>query len=291
MHRSSRPIPLAAWIASGNPALRARAETALYHYGPDAGDALFAVADSISRFSKIKQSLKTLTVDILIVLFVVSVLNAATKADLTLVFRIFAIFEVLRAMYAIGEELYWRRKRLKIVGLALARRDDLRGIGPLLEAWRPLSISGRQLRDDEIELELTRILPQFLAQKSIDLRSYKKRILRRRVQRLFPYSFARRQVESRGQFSETRSDLLVTLIQLISRSSSESDHRLIERIGRMSTLGTHYIFERNAVFIRDAALAYRDSTPQIDETPKTAPGISTAQHSTPHPMPAIAKRL
>ena len=193
-----------------------------------------------------------------------------------------AITILLRAIWDIAADQVSRRERLKIIALALAKRNDLRAIGPLLEAWRPLSLTGRTLRDDDVEHELTRLLPLFLRQRSMDLRTYKKRHLRRKTGRLFPYRRLQRHVVPRSDFTDGRADAVVTVLQLLSRSTAEHDRALLERVSRLAARTP------NDVFIRDAAAVCLQRP--LSATPVAVPN-ATISVSHAAPQPSIPSRV
>ena len=196
-----------------------------------------------------------------------------------------AIAILLRALWDIAADHVGQRQGLKIIALALARRNDLRAIGPLLEAWRPVSFWGRPLPDDDIEHELTRLLPLFLTQRSLDLRSYKKRHLRRKTSRLFPQRQLLRPDASAAAFSDARADAVVTVLQLLARSHAEPDRALLERISRRTAAAP------NDVFVRDAAAVCLERRSATTATGTTVPLLPGVTMPAPAPTPvALVKR-
>ena len=191
-----------------------------------------------------------------------------------------AIAILLRALWDIAADQVSQRQGLKIIALALARRNDLRAIGPLLEAWRPVSFWGRPLPDDDIEHELTRLLPLFLTQRSLDLRSYKKRHLRRKTSRLFPRRHLLRPAAPISAFSDARADAVVTVLQLLARSHAEPDHALLKRISRRTAAAP------NDVFVRDAAVVCLERRLTATASGTTVPLLPVSPLTMPTPAPA-----
>ena len=246
MPQKSKTVPLAKWLTSRDPALRARAETTLYNLGPNAGDALFRAAEYTASS---RENIKIVVTGLsrLIVEAVIFGIIAACDSKFTLIWCAISAGTLLRIASRLAQTRLLRGSQLRAIGLALSKRDDLRAIGPLLDGWSPLSAFALPRNDDLVEKELTRLLPRFLTQTTMDLRSYRRRVLRRKGALLLTRRVRGSRLVPRQAFSDTRTDLLVMLAQLLVRSGASADRALVEQMSRL-TEGTP-----NSDFVRDAA--------------------------------------
>ena len=256
--RRTGTIPLARWLTSQNPALREQAETVLYHLGPDAGVELLHAAEQESKWVHQRRVLWFFPLEILLAVGVFSLLRTVAEVQTILLVGMVG-YLTARATWQLLEGTVSRRSRLRTLALALARRNDLRSIGPLIDVWRPLIAAGVAVRDDDVEHELNRLLPVFMAQNRLTLRSDKLSRLRRKVRRLAP-------VRSRAHdLPDARADLLITLLQLFARTGGEENHAILERLARAHVSKT----APNRELIRDAAEVLLTVAAAPAEAPQT----------------------
>jgi hypothetical protein len=241
MHRRPGQIPLAKWLTSHNPVLREKAETVLYHLGPDAGEVLLHAAEQESKWAHQRRALLVFPVEVLSALGLFYFLRLFAEVQSTLLLGMLA-YIAARTVWQVSERTVSRRTRLRTIALALARRNDLRSVGPLIEVWRPVAPGGWQVRDDDVEHELNRLLPKFMAQNRLTLRNDKLALVRRKVRRLT------RGTVGGGDLPDARADLLITLLQLLARTGGEKNRHVLRRLARPRPAAAP-----NALLIHDAA--------------------------------------
>lgn len=238
LQRRTGPITIAQWLTSHKLDLRERAETVLYHLGPDAGEILLQAAEQESRWTRQRWALIRIPLHCLCAAAAFYVFRLFdSNVQISLLFAM-AVAASIQPACQFAEGVATHHTRLRALALALARRNDLRCIGPLIEIWRPIGFFGWQVRDVEVEHELARLLPMFMAQNRLTLRSDKLSLLRKKMRRL-----------CRPILTDERADLLVTVFQLLVRTGGERNRTILERFAH--TRAT----QPNAEFVREAAEA------------------------------------
>ena len=258
-----KPFPLAAYLSSRDPALRARAETELYRLGPNAGEALLHAAEQETR-PLLERNVSSRPIFPLLIMYFFGfpfVSGVVGPTDLVLLLLLLLYFPSLFLMFSlIALFKIVRHSRLEALALALARRDDLRSVGPLVNVWRPTAVWQPRPAYARIstEEELTRLLPDFVSQTRLGLRPEHLKVVRDKTTRLFPrrLSGLRVRLVPRGEFTDTRADLLVTIIQLLTRTGDSKDRAVVERIAR-SVARTE-----NQQLVREAAQVCLDVLPR-----------------------------
>ncbi len=158
--------------------------------------------------------------------------------------------------------------RRQAIALELARRGDIRAVGPLLDEWTP-GVQGEESDEPTpatVEAVLARVLPVFVEQGSLPLDFHQMARVRNKLEELFAVSRLSRPAFAPSDFSDRCADILITLIQILARSPDAHNLALVARIA------AHPGDLPNRILVRDAAHVCRDAADErARTTQKTAP--------------------
>ena len=137
---------------------------------------------------------------------------------------------------------------MRRMALALEQQGDSRAAELLLDAWVPNATQRCSKMDTtpaEVETALRHALLRFVTQTELPIYSEQRMRLRAKLDAVFGTDGSRNGIVT--DFSNPCADILVTLMQLLSRSTHKADLDIVARIANCSARLP------NAVFVREAA--------------------------------------
>lgn len=135
------------------------------------------------------------------------------------------------------------KHRFYAIVLELARRDPIRGVGPLLDLWFPLAKPNRYKRLADVDVMLSSALLKLFASPTLPLDSEQALRLRNKLDAVSKQGSRRRPTPD---FSDVRADILVTLIQFLARSPDTQDRAVVERFVARRAVGTNRLLVQGA---------------------------------------------
>lgn len=260
-----RLLQIADKLVSGNDSLLAEAERTIHANDYDANEILYSATKLVYTKS---QPISKLFYIISILFSLLLLCSLGSKGF----FQFFACSFFISYWLALVPVLCFvkyekRNKGLQFrqLSLELEKRGDLRAVEPLLDAWEPRQAT-RHVNEDatpaQVEAALGRVLLYFVAQTGLPLDDEQMTRLRAKLDALFVPR--RRSSKNNTDFSDACADILVTLIQLLSRSTEAADLSLVARIAaRPADLP-------NRVFVREAARECLDAAKRGHTTGQAA---------------------
>ena len=187
--------------------------------------------------------------------------------------------------------LSFDRTRLRHMALQLAARNNPFAADYLIEAWQPHDKDLRVIPDEKVEQGLLSLMSQRLPGEPLSPRSRTPETLRNQVGWCFPvksilvdiFNPKCRTIAPRGEFSDTRAALLITLLRHLAASPDTKDRKVVEWVAQSQ------VRTLNQTLVRDAAqmfLQAGESTAHDSALPPVA--ITTV---VPAATPASAVRV